>query len=316
MLWQNVSLPIWVGVYALWQYLPTLFHRSAPNLSEWEDIFCAHNSEQPKDVHLDHSPGPSWAIPKLWCSSGESSLSSIWMHVFVGALKGEINLHLQSSTWGLCDKLNWSLEGDEDPWIAAGLLPTGCGGFPPSTAFGIKVTKWNNVSTDHEIFLETFYTYLGNFNGFFFLPQTRLFLSSLNAPGAVTVLPNFPPFDDDSSPCSVVSYVLECPPSLTQWNLWCFCSFQTAERLNFISSLHLACEVHTLNWKALKLFFDKSTNCMLHEYWRKEEKSSFHAAHLPCRIIKWAGHSVVVKWKSCQSSVATSPSLGNINQKF
>lgn len=62
MLQQNVSLPIWAGVYELWQYLSTLFHRSAPNLSDWEDIFCAHNSEQPKDVHLDHGPG---SIPKL-----------------------------------------------------------------------------------------------------------------------------------------------------------------------------------------------------------------------------------------------------------
>lgn len=255
--------------------------------------------------------------------------SSIWMHVFV-ALKGEINLHFQASTWGLCAKLNWCLEGDADPWfqpwsmmvppalLTAGLLPAGCGVFTPSTAFGIKVTKWNNVPTDYEIFLETFYTYLGNFNVPPPPPFTDKVIAFLRqccwcAHGSAI----FPPFDDDSSPCSVVSNVLDYPPSLTQWNLWCFgSSLQTAERLNFISSVHLACEVHTLNWQALKLFFDKSANCILNEYWRKEEKSSFHAAHLPCRSIKWAGHSVVVKWKSCQSSVATSQSLGNINQKF
>lgn len=56
-----------------------------------------------------------------------------------------------------------------------------------------------------------------------------------------------------------------------------------------MSSLHLF-EVNTLHRQALKLLFDKRTDGLLHECWRKEEKRCFYAAHLPCRIIKWAGH--------------------------
>lgn len=116
----------------------------------------------------------------------------------------------------------------------------------------------------------------------------------------------FPTPDDDSLSQDIYRLGL---PSFTHWDLWCFViSLQTAnEQLNFTSS---ACDVHTLNWHAPKLFFDKRPNWILHENWRKEEERCFHAARLPWRIIKWAGHCVVVKCKSCQSSVATSLSLG------